>query len=32
MATKEAAKEATYHCADCGKSVKAPENKPQPSC
>jgi len=32
MATEQAVKETTYQCAECGKSVKVPEKKPEPTC
>ncbi len=32
MATKEAVKETAYQCADCRKTVKVPEQKPEPTC
>jgi DNA-directed RNA polymerase subunit RPC12/RpoP len=32
MATNESGKQSAYQCADCGKTVKAPENKPKPTC
>jgi predicted RNA-binding Zn-ribbon protein involved in translation (DUF1610 family) len=31
MATK-ATKETKFQCPDCGKTVKAPEQKPKPKC